>query len=291
MKIILSRKGFDSSLGKVPSPILPSGAMWSLPIREEMPTNQSKRYDQIRAGKHSLGVFVNDLTKGKVHAQDIAHLDPDLDFDSLPRLPGWRPMFGQAKSAEGHLQIQNVNDGDIFLFYGWFKRVEQFQGKYRYVFGAPDLHVIFGWLQIERRISIDNITDAPDWALEHPHYKRQKYHNLDSLYIATNRLCIANTSIDQPGGGVFRQFHPDLCLTDALYTSRSIWKLPMWFYPEGKKSTLSYHGDLGRWKKMKDYVQLTNVCRGQEFVLDCEHYPESIEWLASILSKCNLSQT
>jgi hypothetical protein len=32
MKIILSRKGFDSSYGGYPSPILPDGKMVSLPI-------------------------------------------------------------------------------------------------------------------------------------------------------------------------------------------------------------------------------------------------------------------
>ena len=32
MKIILSRKGFDSSNGSIPSPILPDGTLLSLPI-------------------------------------------------------------------------------------------------------------------------------------------------------------------------------------------------------------------------------------------------------------------
>ena len=32
MKIILSRKGFDSSNGGIPSPILPDGTLLSLPI-------------------------------------------------------------------------------------------------------------------------------------------------------------------------------------------------------------------------------------------------------------------
>ena len=32
MKIILSRKGFDSGYGGMPSPILPNGIMLSMPI-------------------------------------------------------------------------------------------------------------------------------------------------------------------------------------------------------------------------------------------------------------------
>jgi hypothetical protein len=43
---------------------------------------------------------------------------------------------------------------------------------------------------------------------------------------------------------------------------------------------LTYHGDHSRWEKVKDGVMLTAVSRGQEFVLDCDHYPEAINWLA-----------
>jgi hypothetical protein len=32
MKVILSRKGFDSGYGGIPSPVLPDGTMLSLPI-------------------------------------------------------------------------------------------------------------------------------------------------------------------------------------------------------------------------------------------------------------------
>ncbi len=35
MKIILSRKGFDSSAGGVPSPIFPDGGLLSLPIPDK----------------------------------------------------------------------------------------------------------------------------------------------------------------------------------------------------------------------------------------------------------------
>ena len=46
MKIILSRKGFDSSWGGCPSPVLPDGTMLSMPI----PTNEDNRlrYEDIR---------------------------------------------------------------------------------------------------------------------------------------------------------------------------------------------------------------------------------------------------
>ena len=51
MKIILSRKGFDSSCGGVASPILPGGEIVSLPIPERpgTVTSKTRTYGQIRA--------------------------------------------------------------------------------------------------------------------------------------------------------------------------------------------------------------------------------------------------
>jgi len=85
MKIILSRKGFDSSLGKVPSPIFPSGELCSLPIPESMPDSCSARYEEIKVGERSLGTIVNELTQGKIKGDARAHLDPDLNSGSITR--------------------------------------------------------------------------------------------------------------------------------------------------------------------------------------------------------------
>jgi Nucleotide modification associated domain 3 len=287
MKIILSRKGFDASAGKVPSPIFPSGTLCSLPIPEHdhRPEERpSRRYQEIMIGDQPLGTIVNDLTQGTTTPNHLAHFDPDLNITSISSRPAnWKPVFGQAGAAEKHLQNQGVKAGDVFVFYGWFKQVELCAGTYRYVVGAPDLHVIFGWLQIERRIPVDKPSEIPLWASNHPHYCRTKYGSLDSLYISTDRLELPNVVIDKSGAGVFRMFDPALCLT-APRQSRSIWSLPCWFYPHGKKSVLSYHRNLSRWQLEQDCVLLSSVGRGQEFVLDCEDYPESVEWLARLLS-------
>ena len=51
MKIILSRKGFDSQYGKIKSPILPDGTLLSLPIPQE---NDTKTFDELYYNdKHS----------------------------------------------------------------------------------------------------------------------------------------------------------------------------------------------------------------------------------------------
>ena len=283
MQIILSRKGFDSSLGRVPSPIFPSGELCSLPIPESISNDHSTLYKEIKAGELSLGSLVNDLTRGKIKGDDGAHLDPDLNSDSLYRLPGWKPLFGQAGAAESHLRNKGVKEGDVFVFYGWFRQVEQVAGIYRYVKDAPDLHLIFGWLQIEQRISVENREEIPLWALDHPHCKRTRYSKIDSIYISSEQMNLPGAVINKHGAGVFQRFAPALCLT-APGKLRSTWRLPPWFYPHNEKSPLSYHARLSRWQRVEDHVLLDSVGRGQEFVLDCEQYPESIKWLADILN-------
>ena len=48
MKIILSRKGFDSEYGGYPSPILPNGQMISLPIPDQ---KDDIKYSDVKAGE------------------------------------------------------------------------------------------------------------------------------------------------------------------------------------------------------------------------------------------------
>src|SRR5215469_6070635 len=286
MKIILSRKGFDASVGKVASPIFPQGELCSLPIPESVPARYSKRYGEIEIGSQSLGAIVNDLTGGKIKPGTYAHLDPDLNKASISRLAHWKPVFGQAGAAERHLQNQGVQEADVFVFYGWFRCVEQVAGKYRYVRDAPDLHVIFGWLQIERRVPANCLAETPAWALDHPHCKRAQYRGIDSIYISTNRMSLPGVDINAAGAGVFQRFDPALCLT-APNMSRSIWRLPKWFYPGENTPGLSYHRSLGRWKVETEYVLLNSVGRGQEFVLDCQEYTEAVHWLSGLLCLCD----
>jgi len=54
-----------------------------------------------------------------------AHLDPDLDAASRRREPGWRPLLGQHGAAQSHLCNESVGPGDLFLFFGLFRRTEQ----------------------------------------------------------------------------------------------------------------------------------------------------------------------
>ncbi|HSH28138.1 MAG TPA: hypothetical protein VK972_10310, partial [Wenzhouxiangella sp.] len=75
MKIILSRKGFDSAAGGVPSPILPDGRIVSLPIPDQ---RSPVRYGEIGSDGRDIGALVSNLTGGRIRRSSRAHLDPDL---------------------------------------------------------------------------------------------------------------------------------------------------------------------------------------------------------------------
>jgi hypothetical protein len=282
VKIILSRKGFDSATGKVASPILPNGELCSLPIPIKEEHKSSIRYADIVAGDVSLGTLVSDLTRCRISPEHTAHLDPDLRHASYHRAPGWKPIFGQDAAAESHLQRQGVTEGDIFLFFGWFRQTELVNGRYRYVANAPDCHYIFGWLQIERRIPVTDHAELPSWVLYHPHCSREQHSKLDSLYVSTDRLQFPGLDDTLPGGGVFTRAGDALRLT-CPGSLRSTWQLPGWFYSADKAPTLSYHTNPRRWSTHGDRTLLSTVGRGQEFVLDCEDYPEAVDWVAGIL--------
>src|SRR3954463_16825266 len=94
MKLILSRKGFDSTpaYGACASPILPDGRMVSLPIPHESGT---LTFGALRHQGLDVGQIVSDLTGTRVNRTEPAHLDPDLDHTARDRRRGWRAAFGQ----------------------------------------------------------------------------------------------------------------------------------------------------------------------------------------------------
>lgn len=279
MKVILSRKGFDSSYGGVASPIFPDSTLLSLPIPDEKGT---VTYGELCWEQHGIGELVTVLTRGRFTQQSRAHLDPDLYPHSCPRLPNWRPLFGQDGAAQSHLTNQGVGVGDLFLFFGWFRRVEQREGQYSFVKGAPNQHLIYGWLQVGAILTGEQIVqEAPAWAMYHPHCVGG-YSPRNTLYIASEHLTLAGITTPLPGAGTFRHYQDNLCLTtpNAL---RTLWRLPPWFYPAGDKPPLTYHTVPLRWSRDADYTYLRSAMRGQEFVLDTAHYPEAIQWVARML--------
>ena len=100
MKLILSRKAFDSGAGGVANPILDDGSMIPMPI----PDRKSPiRYQDITVAGENLGAVASELTRGKTRPDHFAHLDPDLMPSAYPREPGWRPLLGQVDAAQSVL--------------------------------------------------------------------------------------------------------------------------------------------------------------------------------------------
>lgn len=279
MKIILSRKGFDSSSGGVASPLFPDGTLLSLPIPAEEGT---VTYGDLNWGEHHLGAVVESLTRGRMQRGARAHLDPDLYPSIYPRAAGWRPLFGQDGAAQSHLANQGVGVGDLFLFFGWFRAVEPQAGRYAYIKAAPDCHLLYGWLQVGTVLAGAEIAQAPAWAAFHPHCVGGRGPR-NTLYIAADRLTINGYPPTLPGAGYFPHYCDALCLT-APGRLRTQWQLPRWFYPDGDRPPLSYHADPTRWSCAGEYTYLCSAMRGQEFVLDCTSYPEAVPWAASMLA-------
>lgn len=283
MKIIISRKGFDSQNGKVASPIFPDGSMVSLPIPSGAP--DPARFSDIAFGGTNLGEIAAALTGRPIFRFAHAHHDPDLDAAARPRLPGWRPAFGQVNAAQRHLENQGVGVGDLFLFFGWFREVEPDPvASWRYLRNAPNLHVLFGYLQVGEvlRLGPDSAelrASRPELA-SHPHFV-SRWHETNTVYVASDRLVIDGQDLGVSGGGVFPRFHPGLQLTKPG-GSRTVWSLPGWFLPEAGPA-LSYHMDPMRWERDGERCTLQSVAKGQEFVAPDQPQHQTATWVRSLL--------
>ena len=279
MRLILSRKGFDTSSGGCPSPILPNERMVSLPIPDKQSTIS---YEEISYDGRNLGAIVNSLTNGRIPSHYGAHLDPDLVHESLPRHSEWRPIFGQTGAAQGHLRNNGIRPGDLFLFFGLFRPVVKTPSGYAWAKKSPPYHAIWGWLQIGEILPLcDPRSSGYKWASYHPHFNRNPDPN-NVVYLASDNLCLGDRE-SQTGAGVFPRCTKDLILTSKNAQTPSEWELPDWFFPSDSRKPLTYHSDPTRWKKLGTQTILQSVARGQEFILDCDDYPSAIPWLEHML--------
>jgi hypothetical protein len=287
MKIILSRKGFDSQYGKIKSPILPDGTLLSLPIPQK---NDKTTYDQLFFnGKSYLNIIKELNPKWEYQDNQPAHLDPDLRQDTKQRPSEWKAIFGQSGAAQGHLKNQKINIGDIFLFFGSFAKTKEIDGKLSYIKDDKypnGAHIIFGYLQIGQIIELNEPEDY-DKKLDiftkfHPHADKefrdeQGYKRINNcMYVAAETLSL-NSNF--PGAGTFN-LNDSRILTkpsDSQILSKketliSIWKVPSFF----KNLEISYNKN-----SFKDNGYFKSASRGQEFVIDDNI--ELIKWTRKII--------
>ena len=255
--------------------------MVSFPIPDRLSTI---RYGDICWQEYNLGSMVSVLTDGRIPISHFAHLDPDINRESLSRHPEWKPIFGQTGAAQGHLRKNGVQTGDVFLFFGLFRNVLNSAGKLVWDTSSPLRHILWGWLQIEDVLTIDSCRPSDyEWAGYHPHFHRSSDKN-NTLYIASRHLTLPGSSLSKRSGAdVFQRYSERLALTAPGATTPSQWELPQWFYPRDGKWPLTYHSNLARWQRTKRGTRLNAVARGQEFILDTKDFPEAVKWLKELL--------
>ena len=281
MRLILSRKGFDSSSGGCPNPVFPDGSALALPI----PDSQSPiRYGKIRHQGKGIGPLVTGLTSGKVKANHRAHLDPDVIPEAYPREDGWRPILGQHGQAQSHLMKRGVGAGDLFLFFALFREVERHRRQWRFVPGARPFHALWGWLQVAEVVSLGDGHRVPAWAEYHPHLSGQRgVHN--TLYLSAESLELPGLESSVPGAGLLGRMKAGHRLTAPDARGVTDWLLPEAFFPSEGREPLSYHHNRDRWQRAGEgRCRLKSAARGQEFVLDLEHYPGVASWLAGLFA-------
>ena len=190
MKLVFSRKGFDSASGGCPSPIV-DGVPISLPIPA---TGRS----QTTYGDLDLGELVERVTRGRFTARSKCHCDPMFE--------NGRCAFGQTGAAQSHLERQGVSEGDTFLFFGLFSDLA----------GRDRHHRIFAWLKVEERRPLGRHPHPQDqpagFSIRHPH-TIGSWNDNNCLYLGP--------------AGVARQA-PDALRLSVPNGPVSLWRIPLW---------------------------------------------------------------
>ncbi|AOL22644.1 hypothetical protein Ga0102493_111619 [Erythrobacter litoralis] len=147
MKIVLSRKGFDTSAGGGPSPIV-EGRPVSLPIPAG---DRERRTSATTYGDLGLGDHAARASRGRIGAEDLCHHDPMFTDEG-------ECLFGQCGAAQTHLERQGVGVGDVFVFFGLFAES-----------GGEPHHRIFGYLKVGEVIPLSGGAPAEFVDRGHPH--------------------------------------------------------------------------------------------------------------------------
>lgn len=277
IKIVFSRKGFDSQYGGIPSVIWPdSREMLSFPIPVKSPKNGCRADEEIgyRAKDlnfkgHELGDILSGLKYNWKKYGDKFHFDPMIQ-SLLPEKPAVG-AFGQSGSALGHLKRNHISKGDIFLFFGTFCEY-YFEDKMlkRYDMMHP-FHAIWGFLEVDSCNDIDpSQPDTEDELLKvHPYLKNHPHIQNRQLYKSKNTIYIGKNF------GTFR-YDESLRLTKNNF-KKSVWELPKAF--GGVDISFIKPSKI---HKDPPLVDLSTPGKGQEFVIN-DPDDAILEWLNSIL--------
>ena len=196
MKIVLSRKGFDSSAGGSPSPII-DGRPISIPI-------PVKDRSETTYGDLGLGEIVERITRGRLNDADLCHHDPMFELG--------RCAFGQTGAAQGHLANNEVGVGDVFLFFGLFSEID----------GNNPHHRIFGYLEVS---DVTKLGTTPTSSMQPNGFQRPHPHTIGQWN--------ANNTIYSGKGTVATSDVSGLRLSVPNCRRVSDWMVPLWLRDSG----------------------------------------------------------
>lgn len=264
-RIILSRKGFDGTAGGCPSPIFPDGTMFSIPIPENSKHKVSTRFEDLgRQGEYRLPKRLFTSPAKEISLSGQVHLDPDIRPSLRPNsaAPACNSvlLYGQDGSSQTHLENEGVGCGDLFLFFGLFRRATRRGEDAFFDRSTRQMHVIWGWLQVGElhQIRPGHFPEPLKVAAHHPHLDYID-RDINCIYVGAPTLSFSNSI---PGGGVFERYDDALRLTSAEEYRCSHWTLPSFFGTAG----MTYHS-LDTWDRFGASIRGQAAGRGQEFVL------------------------
>jgi hypothetical protein len=316
-KIVLSRKGFDSTAGGGYSPFDPqTGRYIVLPIpmgEEELAISNHLKYEEIPIISNYLDGYpetnlkslMEDMkkkatlqTKSKKEESEYAHFDPWLGpcpwlaEDSNHQIGA----FGQVGIPQAQLHNQGVGEGSLFLFFSRFKPLDK-NKENKIIPGISrenlnkDLYFIYGWLKVKELIQ--EHVDECLWS-RHPHNTKEYFdyyanrenakseNGKNTIYIADEFLF--NDGSDIRGCGYFPTLNKDLLLTAPAQESEKSWIPSRWSLPGFfKENCCSVLKDKGQ-PRDGSWLVDTNW-RWQEAVFDFGESVAFNQWFRNLLKQ------
>jgi hypothetical protein len=190
LKIVFSRKGFDTKSGGGASPII-GGRPVSLPI-------PASNGETTTYGERGLAGPVATASRGRLAGDSACHDDP-MFWDG-------HCWLGQVGAAQGHLVNQGVGPGDLFLFFGLF--ADPAKGERH--------HRLFGYMRVLATGAPELIRREACWReppRPHPHLSGKWARN-NALWFGT--------------GGTARNAGHSLRLTRQGERRWARWNVPGW---------------------------------------------------------------
>ena len=147
--------------------------------------------------------------------------------------------------------------------------------------GGPNVHHLFGWLQIEKIIKGNSelLNFLSDNELLHPHGTTDiTQFNNNTIYIASKNLTFSDSVRDITGHGVFKKTAENLILIETSKT-RSRWRFPKKYFTNTKNL---FRNRLKRKDEEKCLVNCSGI--GQEFILNAQGNPSVVKWASYLIN-------